>query len=246
VIDGERLLIAPGGPNAGLAALDRATGRVVWTSLSDGAGYATPLVIDAGGERQIIHWTPSHLRGLRADTGAPLWDLPYEITYGVSIAKPIVSDGLVFIAGYWHGSRAVRLATPPQKSQLAWEENRYLRGLMSQPLVRDGYVYLLDKQYGLTCFELATGKKLWDDGNRMTPRGRNPQASLVWLGQGDRAIILNEEGELILARLRPDGYRETARTRIIGFTWAHPAFAGQRVYARSDTELVAVELPVSN
>ena len=76
----------------------------------------------------------------------------------------------------------------------------------------------------------------------MTPRGRNPQASLVWLGNGDRAVILNEEGDLILARLNKTGYHETSRTNIIGPTWAAPAFAGDRVYARSDTEIVCVSL----
>ncbi len=110
------------------------------------------------------------------------------------------------------------------------------------PLSRDGHVDLLDKQYGLTCFEWPTGKKLWDDANQTTPRGRNPQVSLVWFGDTDRAIILNEEGELILARLNSEGHREQSRTKIIGSTWAHPAFAGNRDFARSDTELVCVSL----
>ena len=73
---------------------------------------------------------------------------------------------------------------------------------------------------------------------------RNPQATLVWLGDTDRAIILNEEGELILTRLNPGGHREQSRTKIIGSTWAHPAFAGNRVFARSDTELVCMSLEV--
>jgi outer membrane protein assembly factor BamB len=91
---------------------------------------------------------------------------------------------------------------------------------------------------------LKTGKKKWDDKNKMTPRGRNPQASLVWLGDSDRIIVLNSDGQLILARVSPDGYREDSRTKIIGETWAHPAYAGNRVFARSDTELVCYDLPV--
>jgi len=39
-------------------------------------------------------------------------------------------------------------------------------------------------------------------------------------------------------RLNPQGYSEQSRTKIIGPTWAHPAYAGNCVYARSDTELV--------
>ena len=118
-----------------------------------------------------------------------------------------------------------------------------MEALMSQPLYRDGHVYLLDKRHGLTCFELATGKKKWDDDNRMAPKGRNPQASMVWLNDEDRAIVLNSDGDLILVRLNLAGYVEETRANIIGRTWAHPAYAGNCVYARSDTELVCVVLP---
>src|SRR5437899_2667654 len=91
------------------------------------------------------------------------------------------------------------------------------------------------------CFELKTGKKIWNDGNRMTPKGRNPQATLVW-ADGDRALMLNSEGDLILARLNSAGYHELSRTNVIGPTWAHPPYAGDCVYARSDSEIVCVSL----
>lgn len=247
VIHGDLLILQPGGENgSSVVALEPLTGKEVWRSQSDEAGYCTPLLIRAHDQDELVCWTPSHIRCLQLKTGALLWSYPYEIKYGVSIAKPIYHEGLVFVAGYWHGSKAIRLGTSPSEAQLVWEDNRHLRGLMSQPLYRDGHVYLLDKQYGLTCFELATGEKKWDDKNQMTPRGRNPHASLVWLNDQDRAIILNEEGELILARLNPQGYQEQTRTKVIGFTWAHPAFAGNHVFARSDTELVCVSLSESS
>ncbi|MCX7411735.1 MAG: PQQ-like beta-propeller repeat protein [Planctomycetales bacterium] len=243
VVYGDWLILQPGGEkDSGVVAIERLTGKEVWRSLPDEAGYSTPIIIRAHDQDELVCWTPSHIRGLEARTGKLLWSFPYEITYGVSIAKPIAHDGMIFVAGYWHGSKAIRLGDTPTNAELAWEENKFLRGLMSQPLYRDGHVYLLDKQYGLTCFELQTGKKRWDDANQTTPRGRNPQATLVWLGDTDRAIILNEEGELILTRLNPEGHHEQSRTKIIGPTWAHPAFAGTRVFARSDTELICVSL----
>ena len=64
----------------------------------------------------------------------------------------------------------------------------------------------------------------------------------MWLNDGDRAIALNARGELILARLNPTGYHEQSRTKIVGKTWANPAYAGSRVYARDDHELVCVSL----
>lgn len=257
VIDGDRVIVHVGAePEGCLLAFDRRTGREVWRSLSDPAGYCTPILIDSRGGRQLIAWTPLHVHGLEPDTGKPLWTVPYPVTYGVSIASPIFQEDLVFVTGYWEGAKAIRLGPRLTDAELLWEDRRQLRGLMAQPLYRDGHIYLIDKQAGLTCCELKTGKKRWDDGNRLTPKCRNPHASVIWLGTGPRALALNSDGDLVLARLEPSGYRELARTRILnGNVWSHPAFAGRYVYAHSDGaehpdagphELVCIELPIQD
>lgn len=244
VVVGKVVLIHGGvQPNGCLVAFDRQTGREVWRSGGDPAGYATPLVVPRADHTQIVCWSPEHVLGFDLADGQELWRIPYKVTYGVSIAAPVVAGDLVFVSGYWEGSKAIRLGSGPRQATLAWEEPKHLQGLMSQPLVRDGHAYLLDKSEGLTCFELATGRKLWDDDHRLTPRGRNPQATLVWTGKEDRVLALNALGELILARLNPEGYTELARSPLVGETWAHPAYADHRVLARTDTEIVAAELP---
>jgi outer membrane protein assembly factor BamB len=246
VIFRDTVIVHPGSlKGASVVALDRRTGKRIWASLSDESTYATPILIDHRGRTELVCWTPSHIRGLDAKNGQPLWAIPDEITYGVSIATPVFHRGTIFVSDYWAGAKAIRLDDMGRKATVAWEENRSLRGLMSQPLCRDGYGYLLDKNFGLTCFEMATGKKVWDDGHRVTARDRNPQATLVWIGNRNRALILNAEGELILAGLDPAGYTELARAKIIGDTWAHPAYAGRSVYARDDHELVCRELPLA-
>jgi outer membrane protein assembly factor BamB len=236
-------------PDGSYIAFDRSSGDEVWRNLSDPAGYCTPIVAVQSGQAQLICWTPEKVCSLEPRTGQLNWSVPYKVTYGVSIATPIFQDGTVFVSGYWEGAKAIRLGVEPSQHDLIWEDNRWLRGLMSQPLYRDGHAYLLDKQHGLVCFEMKTGKKIWDDGNQMTPRGRNPHASLVWLDAGttNRVIILNSEGELILARLDPGGYHEQSRTRIIESNarnpvWSHPAYAGSHVYARNDHEIVCISL----
>jgi outer membrane protein assembly factor BamB len=244
----EGLLVVHAGaePDGCLIALDRRTGAEVWRSLPDPAGYATPILVESRGTPQLVCWTPTHVRGLDPRTGRPLWAVPFEVTYGAPIATPVYHEGIVLVSNYYAGTKAIRLGSTPDAAAVLWEERRNLRGLMSAPLCRDGHAYLLDKRHGLTCFELRTGRKLWDDGNRLTAKGRNPQATLVWAGGGDRALILNAEGELVLARLSPAGYREQSRTKVIGPTWAHPAYAGDRVYARDDRELVCVALREAN
>ena len=243
IIDRGRVIIHVGAePDGCLIALNCRTGAEVWRSLPDPSGYATPILIDRNGRREIVSWTPDNIHGLVAETGQVLWSVPYDVTYGVSIATPLYRDGIVFVSGYWEGARAVQLGEEPAQAELIWQDNTHLRGVMSSPLYRDGHVYMIDKSRGLTCFELATGRKVWDDGNSLTPRGRNPQASIVWINDTDRVIALNSDGELVLARLTPDGYDEQSRTRIIGPTWAHPAFAHGHVFARSDDELVCVRI----
>jgi outer membrane protein assembly factor BamB len=241
----EDLLVVHAGaePNGCLLALDKRSGKEVWRNLPDPAGYATPILINSQGRRQLVCWTPTHVRGLDPRTGKLLWSVPFRVTYGTSIATPIFEEGMVLVSGYYVGSKAIRLGPAATRAEVAWADRRNLRGLMSQPLYREGHVYLVDKRHGLTCFEMKSGRKRWDDGNRSTPKGRNPQLTMVWTGSGDRALLLNSQGELILARLNPSGYQELARTQIIGPTWAHPAYAGNRVYARNDSELVCVSLP---
>lgn len=230
-------------PGGCFLALDKDTGAEIWRGGDDPAGYATPLVVELPSGPQLIGWTPEHIVGLNLDDGRVEWKVPYKVTYGVSIAMPIYRDGIVFVAGYWEGSKAIKLGPARTDAALLWQNKDELRGIMSQPLYRDGHVYLLDKIFGITCFELSTGKKLWDDDNTLTPRNRNPHAALVWLNDSDRVLALNAEGELVLGRFTPTGYIEQSRTKIIGPTWAHPGFSGRYVMARNDEEIVCIELP---
>ncbi len=239
------VILTPGSKDKGsIIALDRVTGDLVWKSLSDETTYATPVLVEHAGRKEMICWMPTQIRSLDPHTGKLLWSHPYKVDYNVSIATPVYHQGIVLVSGYWDGARAMKLPDKPGKAALAWENRREYQGLMSQPLCRDGIAYLLCRNRGLQAFEIADGKKLWDDDNTLTPRGRNPQATLVWLNDDDRIIALNSEGELILARINRSGYHDEARTKIIGPTWAHPAYAGRYVFARNDNELICVELPV--
>ena len=237
------VIIHAGVPQNGCyIAFEQATGKERWRSGTDPLGYGTPILIHAAGQLQLVGWTPEHVVSMSPENGQENWRIPYKVTYGVSIATPVFADGFVLVCGYWEGSKAIRLGPRPQDATLAWEENKFLRGLMAPPLYRDKHVYLLDKQHGIICFELATGKKIWSDENKLTPRDRNPQASLVWLGDSPDILAVNTPGELIHARLTPAGYEEFGRAKIIQETWSHPAFAGDSIYARDDQQLVKVPL----
>lgn len=239
------VIVHPGAqPGGCVMAFDRTTGKEAWRVSNDPAGYSTPIIAETPSGIQLICWTPEHVLGIAPANGHLNWSIPYKVTYGVSIATPLYHDGLAFVSGYWEGSKAIRLGQSPRDAQLEWEDNRVLRGLMAQPLLRDGLLYTIDKHYGLTCAELKTGRKLWsDDEHEITPRGNNPHVMSVWCGDDDRALLLNAQGDLLLARLNGEGMRVLSRTHIIDPTeavpiWAHPAYGGTRIYARSDQELI--------
>ncbi len=226
-----------------ILALDLQTGSLRWKGGSDPAGYCTPVVFETPSGPQLIQWGPEHVESLSPDDGKSHWRFPYKITYGVSIAQPILHGDLLFISGYWHGSRALKLGKTPSEHELVWSDEKVLCGLMSQPLQKDGYVYLLTKAEGVVCVRLADGAVLWKDGHQLTPKERNPQISLVWADEAHHvACGLNASGELFFARFTPEKMEELCRHQIIGKTWAHPAFTRNHVLARSDTEIVAWKL----
>jgi outer membrane protein assembly factor BamB len=245
VSNGELLMHVGARPVGSILALDLVTGQTKWrVGVDKKAGYAPPLPISRGGRNELICWGPNRIMGLPAGGGEMLWQIPYEVKYGVSLTKPIYQDGIALVCGYWNGSRAIRLGESPDDAELLWKDEERLCGLMSQPLYSKGFCYLLDRRNGLTCFELKTGRILWTDKHQLTAAGRNPQASLVWAGKEGNVLSLNAEGELVFLQVSEAGFQEHWREQIIGKTWAHPAYAGSRVYARSDRELVCFELPV--
>jgi outer membrane protein assembly factor BamB len=235
LLDDGRLVVQVGGKGACLVALDPDTGKEVWRALDDPPGYSSPVVL--GGE--LVYFTPRHVVGLERSTGKLRWREKWEgILYNVSITDAVLADGVVLTGNYWSGSKAVRLKD--KKPEVAWE-GKQLSLLMSTPLVRGKHVYALDRFRGLKCVEAATGKVLWEN-EHVTPRDTNPQASLAWVGDSDRALILNTPGELLLVRLTPEKLVPLGKAKVIGKTWAHPAFAAGCVFARSDAEIVCVPL----
>ena len=83
------VILHPGAENGSVMASDRLTGKEVWRASSDPAGYATPVIINSQSGPQLIAWTPEHILGIAPRSGKINWSIPYEITYGVSIATPI-------------------------------------------------------------------------------------------------------------------------------------------------------------
>jgi outer membrane protein assembly factor BamB len=259
LVENDLLIIQLGGsPDACLVALDKETGEEVWRALDDEASYSAPIVIDQAGKRVLVCWTGDNLVGLNPETGGLYWKVPYERSRGImNIATPVYASPYIFLSSFWDGSMLISLSQDTQEAELVWkragrnERNTdALHACMSTPVIYGDYVYGIDSYGELRCLELLTGDRVWAD-TTLVPHGRWANAHLVT--QGDKTWAFNELGELILAELSQDGFKDLGRVELVkpfkvspnpreGVNWAHPAFAGRRIYARSDAMLVCYEV----
>lgn len=271
LIDGDKLICLTGGRNGVVSAFDKKTGKVLWTSLSaKDPGYAPPMIYEAGGVRQLIVWHTESVNGLDPETGKVYWTEPFgPITNGVSITTPILHrdpklGDLLMISAAREGTLMLKLDKDAPKTSVLWKrgDTGKQRGgnehglciLMAAPVIRDGHIYGVNIDGKLRCIRLSDGETVWDTFQATTGEGPAvwSNAFIVPLGEsGNRHILANEHGHLILANLSPKGYEEISRAKVLEATnmdarrpvlWCHPAYANKCVYWRNDKEVICVSL----
>jgi outer membrane protein assembly factor BamB len=246
LVDGDKLICTPGGPGATLAALDKATGKTVWTSAVPGnpaAAYASAIAIDAAGQRQYVQFTATTLVGVAAADGKFLWryDRPANRN-GINCTTPIYHDGHVFASSaYGAGGGLVRLV---QAGDGVRAEEVYATRSMENHhgglVLHDGCLYGAHGGLGgglLACLDFKTGKVLWDE--RAAPKGS------VAMADG-RLYYRTETGTVLLIEPSPKEYIERGRfqqpdrTRLPA--WAHPVVANGKLYIRDQDVLLCYDV----
>ncbi len=255
LIEGDLLILLLGGqPGAGVVALDRNTGREVWRALSEAVTWSSPIVIDAGGVRQLIVWTRQSVSSLNPATGKLYWREATSTggapgTAGVS--TPVFQNGHLLVSGWM-----LQLERDRPAAKTLWPEvmgvSRRILSDTSTALLSGDYVYSAKTGGSFVCLKTATGEEIWRT-NAVTELING--ASIHVTAHGDSAFLFNDRGELIHARLAPSGYEEISRVKLIEPTWpfgghkvawAAPAFARRNVYVRNDRELICVSLAASS
>jgi outer membrane protein assembly factor BamB len=218
-----------------MVALEKATGKTVWTSkeLSDEAGYASPVVADVQGVRTIMTLTSEAAVGVRASDGKLMWRYGNVANGTANITTPVYADGKVFFtSAYGTGGALLGL-------RAAGEENRaqeiYFTSNMQNHhggvVLVDGYLYGFSNSI-LTCMEFTSGKVMWRD--RSVGKGSVAYAD-------GHLYILSENNVVGLVEASPTGYREKGRFSVPDqgwSSWAHPVVSGGRLYIRNQ-EIVA-------
>jgi hypothetical protein len=220
------------------------------------------MIYEVGGKRQLIVWHSDAVNGLDPTTGKVYWTQPYPAEGeaqrpAVPIATVRRHNDLLFVTSFYHGPMMLKLAADRPAPTVLWKDKTKkptkpigLHCLMPSPVLKDGYIYGVCANGELRCCAMDTGDQLWETyaatGGKKTDCG-----TAFLIPQGDRFILFNDHGELILANLTPKGYAEVDRAKIIEpvesargrqVVWSHPASANRCVFARNNQEIVCVSM----
>lgn len=239
LVDGNRLIVTPGGNGASLVALDKLTGKELWRTkeLSDGAGYASPIVADVGGVRTIMNFTESAAVGVRASDGKLMFRHTSPANRTANCTTPVFGDNKVFFSSaYGTGSALLNLTA--QSGEVKAQEAYFSKDMMNHHgglVLVNGYLYGFSNQI-LTCLEFATGKKMWSD--RSVGKGS--------IAYADGMLYLMSERNVVgLAEANPKAYVEKGRFSIADQgkeSWAHPVVSGGKLYIRNQGTLACYDV----
>ena len=267
IVDGDRLISVVGAePGGVVVAFDKRTGEEVWRALDvvGEMGYGQPILIEAGGARQLIVWHAAALVSLNPTTGELYWEEEWEAGSGMSVATPVHSGNYLLVTQFYRGSLMMRLDQDRPTASLLWkgqsrselpEETDGLHAMITTPLIDGDHIYGVGSYGELRGLNARTGERLWMS-DEMVAQARWGTAFMV--KQGDRYFVVNDDGFLIIAQFTPEGYVEEGRTRLIEPTsdsgygprnaydrkvnWSHPAYANQHIVHRNDNEIIRASL----
>ncbi len=239
LVDGNRVIVSPGGRGASIVALDKATGQTVWqtSDLSDGAAYSSCIAANVGGVRTIMNFTSRAAVGVRASDGKVMWRYDRAANGTANCTTPVFADNKVFFSSAY-GTGGGLLGLSAQGGEVKSQEIYFTKDMMNHHggmVLVNGYLYGFSNSV-LTCLEFATGKKMW--ANRSVGKGS--------LAYADGMLYLLGEDQVVgMAEASPNAYNEKGRFSIeyLGKpSWAHPVISGGKLYIRNQKSLTAYDV----
>jgi outer membrane protein assembly factor BamB len=237
LVHGDSVYVQAG---AAFVRLDKATGKTIWRSLSDGGGmngsaFSSPVFAEIGGMPQLIVQTRLELTGVAPATGKQLWRQPVKAFRGMNILTPVVHEDGFFTSTYGGRTSLFKANTGGEGGDLTLAWDNKLQGYMSTPVVIDGHAYLHLRNTRFACVDLASGEVTWTTTDRF-----GKYMSMVV--QGDKILALDQKGELFLFRANPAKFEKLDERKLTdNETWAHLAVVGHELFVRELNAIAAYE-----
>jgi outer membrane protein assembly factor BamB len=225
--------------NAGThgVALEKKTGKVLWSTGKNASGYSTPVPFMVNGRRAVVLFAAQHLAAVETKTGKEIWTFPWKTSYDVNAADPIIAGEKMFISsGYRTGGALLSLAGG--SPSVLWK-NQNMHNQLNACVLIENHLYGTSGQSGyagdLRCVDFNTGEVKWKEAS----------AGLgALMAAGGKLIVLSEKGELIIAEATPEKFKPLARAQVLGGKcWTTPVLSNGRIYCRnSQGALVCVDV----
>ena len=236
----DTVICSVGGPGQSVMAFSQRDGEVVWKSGDFLISEAPPLLIDLEGQEQLVVLGGGTINGIDPVTGRVLWTHPHDPGNDFNFMVPLWGDDrILFVSsGYKTGSRAIRLTSDGEATRVEelWADPQ-VQFMFLNPNRVGNHVYGTDGTFGpafMTGLDVRTGETLW------LARGF-ARASL--LHADGKTIIMDEDGDLALARLTPDGMTVLARASLFEtVAWTAPTLVGTTLYVRDRERILALDL----
>jgi len=236
----DTVIVSAGGPGQAVMAFRQRDGSLVWKGGDFLLGEASPIVIDVDGQAQLVVFGGQTVNGLDPATGATLWSHPHDTEWDMNNSTPVWgADNLLFISSaYNQGARGLRLSQRGGKTVVdeLWF-NRQMQIAFLNAVRVGTHVYGAHGNFGpafFTAVDALTGKTAWQH--------RGFGRSTVIYADG-KAIILDEDGDLALATLSPEGINVLSQARIFNtVSWTVPTLVGKTLYARDREQIVALNV----
>ncbi len=224
-----------GGHNQGaLTAFDANTGDVKWSWNGDGPAYASPIVADLAGTRQVITLTQQNIVGVAAASGELLWQRPFVTRATNSAITPILYGDMIIVSGADKGITAFVAVKRDGKwtTDTVWENQEASLFLSNAVLVGDALFGLSQRNSGqFFAMDAKTGQMLW------RTQGREA-TNTAFVKAGNLLFLLNDDAQLIVVRSSRTGFEPLRRYTVAdGATWAQPTVSGNRVFVKDVSTL---------
>jgi outer membrane protein assembly factor BamB len=238
IVDRGLMIIHVGGQDQGaLTAFDPATGNEKWSWKGDGPSYASPIIVEIDGTRQVITFSQKNLVGVDAAKGELLWSVPFESRSATNAIMPLLYGGrTVIVSGQGKPLTAYTIHKKDGQwsADLAWE-NPQLGLAFSNPVLVGDAVFSMSSTNSGQFFwaDAKTGKTLWTSEPRQAGN-----ASIV--RAGNLLFVLKDDAQLMIARATAGNF-EPLKTYTVAdsATWPAPAISGNRIFVR-DLETLAL------
>ena len=262
LVEGDLVYCLAGGDGTTAVAFDKVTGEQKWAALSaKEPGYCPPKIVRHAGRKLLIIWHPESVNALDPLTGEVYWTVPWSLRSGLSIPTPQIVDDRLLLVSFYNGSTMLKLEEDNATPEILWQTERasekrttHLHGIMSTPVFTSSHLYGVCSYGEFRCLETASGARIWES---LAPIGlekpvRWGNVFITPHKESGRCFLFTEKGDLVIAALNPQGYREMDRARVIKpdnidlrqreVVWSHPAYAHKCCFVRNDSEILCLSL----